>query len=187
MDNNRIAISALGKVAPREILYLQVGETTVELKKRLTSKEILDMVQFIVDYTITDQPIISGVVSQMIFDFAMVSAYTNLELAITIKGKELEEIYNEYDILSEFDIFEEIRQKVDRKQLSLIERTAKITIDSVITYRNSARGIIDSLSGAAEDDADKMQKAISMLNGESGEQLANLIQFSHEIRKPADN
>lgn len=185
MDANRISVSAIGALQSEDLVFIQFGEATVSLKRKIPYQEILDLVQLVVDFSITDQPILSGVVKNIALDMAIVKYYTNLDCAIFEEGTELEKIYKEYGILVDFGVIDEVKAKMDSNQKSFIEKTVTETLSSIIDYRNSARGIIDSLAASAADDSGKMQSALDMFNGENGERLASLIQFSHEIAAPA--
>lgn len=63
MDNKLVPISAIGEVAHEEPIYMTFGEATVEIRRSISYVEILDMVQFVINYAVTDQPILSGALS----------------------------------------------------------------------------------------------------------------------------
>lgn len=185
MDTNRIPVSAIGTFQSEDPVFIQFGEATVSLKRKISYQEILDLVQLVVDFSITDQPILSGVIKNITLDMAIIKYYTNLECSIFEEGTALEQIYEEYGVLVDFGVIDEVKAKMDFNQKSFIEKTVAETLSSIIDYRNSAKGIIDSLASSAADDSGKMQSALDMFSGENGERLASLIQFSHEIAAPA--
>lgn len=181
MDNNRISIAAIGAVAQEEPIYLQVGEATIELRRAIPYTEILDMVQFVVDFVVTDQPILSGVLSRMVKDFAIVKFYTNLDVTIGKDTATINDIYDEYDVLMAFGVIDEVKSKVSAKQLSFFNETVNETAASILAYRNSVRGIMDSLSENAKANSEQMQQAIDMLSGENGEKLGKIIDAAQTI------
>lgn len=181
MDNNRISIAAIGAVAQEEPIYLQVGEATIELRRAIPYTEILDMVQFVVDFVVTDQPILSGVLSRMVKDFAIVKFYTNLDVTIGKDTATINDIYDEYDVLMAFGVIDEVKSKVSAKQLSFFNETVNETAASILAYRNSVRGIMDSLGENAKANSEQMQQAIDMLSGENGEKLGKIIDAAQTI------
>lgn len=178
MDNNRISISTIGAAPTVEPIYLQAGEATIEIVPQISYEKMVDMVQFVIDYAVTDQPILSGLIQNIITDFAIIRFYTNLEVAIERPGATLEEIYREYSILQTYDIIGQVKARVDTKQLSFFYDAVQKTLSGIFSYRNSARGIIDAISATAGKDSEAIQSALDMLKGENGEKLAKLIQFS---------
>lgn len=181
MDNKLVPISAIGEVAQEEPIYITFGEATIAVRRNISYVEILDMVQLVVNFAVTDQPILDGALSQMLKDFAIVKFYTNLDVTIGKDTATVEAIYGEYDILMSFGVIDEIKLKVSARQLKFFNDTVDKTLNAVIDYKNSVRGMVDSLSENAQADSDQMQKAIDMLSGENGEKLGKLIDFAETI------
>lgn len=181
MDKNLISISAIGEVALEEPIYMTFGDATIEVRRTLPYAEVLSMVQFVVDFAVTDQPILSGVLSQMVKDFALVKFYTNLDVTIGKDTATIDAIYQEYDILMSFGIIDEVKTKISPRQYKFFNDTVDATAASILAYRNSIRGMVDSLSANAQADAEQMQKAIDMLSGESGEKIGKLIDLAETI------
>lgn len=181
MDNKLVPISAIGEVAQEEPIYITFGEATIAVRRNISYVEILDMVQLVVNFAVTDQPILDGALSQMLKDFAIVKFYTNLDVTIGKDTATVEAIYSEYDILMSFGVIDEIKLKISARQLKFFDDTVDKTLNAVIGYKNSVRGMVDSLSESAQSDSDQMQKAIDMLSGENGEKLGKLIDFAETI------
>lgn len=183
---DKIKISALKVAATPEVVYQDFAGVTVEIKKRIPFTDILNMVQFGVDFSVTDEPVVSGVVGEMIKDFAIVKFYTNLDISLGEDGAELADIYAEYDTLKTLGIIESVRAKVAVDQLAFFERTLDATIASILSYRNSARGILESITTGSQADVSKIQEALDLFKGENGEKLGRLIQYAHEIHPVAE-
>lgn len=181
MDNNLIPISAIGEVALEEPTYMTFGEATIAIRRSISYVEILDMIQFVVNFAITDQPILDGALSQMLKDFALVKFYTNLDVSLGKEDAFVEGIYDEYDTLMSFGVIDEIKSKVAARQLEFFNDTVDQTLNNVMQYKNSARGILDSLASTAGEDANTIQSAINMLEGENAEKIAGIINAANVI------
>lgn len=184
--DNRISVATIGTVAQEKPIYLQVGEATIEIRRNIPYTEILDMVQFAVDFAVTDQPILSGVLNRMVKDFAIVKFYTNLDVTIGKDTATIKDIYDEYDVLMSFGVIDEVKSKISAKQLKFFNETVDETANSILTYRNSVRGMMDALSESAKIDSEQMQQAIDMLSGENGEKLGKLIDMAETIHPKND-
>lgn len=184
--DNRISVAAIGTVALEEPIYLQIGEATIEIRRSIPYTEILDMVQFAVDFAVTDQPILSGVLNRMVKDFAIVKFYTNLDVIIGKDAATIKDIYDEYDVLMSFGVIDEVKSKISAKQLKFFNETVDETANSILAYRNSVRGMMDALSESAKIDSEQMQQAIDMLSGENGEKLGKLIDMVETIHPKND-
>ena len=182
MDNKLIPISAIGAATQEEPIYMTFGDVTVEIRRAIPYTEVLDMIQLTVDFAVTDQPILSGALSQMVKDFAIVKFYTNLDVSLGKETATIEGIYNEYNTLMTFGVIDEVKSKISPRQLKFFNDTVAETAQSILAYRNSIRGILDSLGDSAKTDSDQMQRAIDMLSGENGEKLGKLIDFAETIR-----
>lgn len=187
MDNKLVPISAIGAVAQEEPIYMTFGGATVEIRRSISYVEILDMVQFVINYAVTDQPILSGALSQMLKDFAIVKFYTNLDVSIGKDAATVEGIYDEYDVLMSYGVIDEVKEKISPRQKEFFFTTVNKTLDSVMRYQNSARGVLDSVAETAGKDSDAIQSAMDLLGGENAEKIAGIINAANAISgdKPA--
>lgn len=187
MDNKLVPISAIGAVAQEEPIYMTFGDATIEIRRSISYVEILDMVQFVINYAVTDQPILSGALSQMLKDFAIVKFYTNLDVSIGKDAATVEGIYDEYDVLMSYGVIDEVKEKISPRQKEFFFTTVNKTLDSVMRYQNSARGVLDSVAETAGKDSDAIQSAMDLLGGENAEKIAGIINAANAISgdKPA--
>ena len=69
--------------------------------------------------------------------------------------------------------------------MDFFNKTLDETLESIIAYRNSAKGIVDALAENAEQDINKMQGAIDLLSDEEkNKQLSKMIKFAEELQNP---
>lgn len=181
MDNNLVPISAIGEVALEEPIYMTFGEATIGVRRAVSYVEVLDMVQFVVNFAATGQPILDGALSQMLKDFAIVKFYTNLDVSLGKDDATVEGIYDEYDVLMSFGVIDEIKTKISVRQLEFFNKTVDKTLEEVFRYQNSARGILDSLADSADKDSNTIQTAIDLLKGENAEEIASIINAANNI------
>lgn len=183
MDNNRICVATIGAVAQEEPIYLQVGEATITLRRRISYEEILNMMQWCIDMIVGEKPFMSAPLNRIVKDFAILNAYTNLDLGISKGYDEMADIYAEYDVIQAFDVMQNVLEKIDRRQVEFFEKTLDETLESILAYRNSAKGIVDALAAEAEADGEKMEKAMSFFNNpEQQAQVKGLIETAKSIQ-----
>lgn len=181
MDNKLVPISVIGEVALEEPIYVTFGDATVELRRRVSYVEILDMIQFVVNFAVTDQPILDGALSRMLKDFAIVKFYTNLDVSIGSEGATVEGIYDEYDVLMAYGVIDDIKCKISERQLRFFNETVDETLANIMRFRNSARGVLDSMATDADRNVNSVQAAMNLLNGENADRIADIINAANNI------
>lgn len=183
MDNNRISISAIGAAPTVEPIYLQVGEATIEVKPRISYEEILNMMQWCIDMIVGEKPFMSAPLNRIVKDFAILNAYTNLDLGVTHEYSDMSTIYQEYDIVKAHGVLENVMLKIDADQIAFFEETLDKTLESILAYRNSAKGIIDALAADAENDSEKLEKALNIMSDTNSQsQIKTIIETAKAIQ-----
>lgn len=183
MDNNRISIAAIGTVAQEEPIYLQIGDATIEVRRRISYEEILNMMQWCIDMIVGEKPFMSAPLNRIVKDFAILNAYTNLDLGVTHSYEEMSDIYAEYDIIQAFGVMSNVLEKIDKEQVSFFETTLDVTLESILAYRNSAKGIVDALAIDADTDSARMEKAMTFLqNSEQQEKVKTILEAAKAIQ-----
>lgn len=181
--DNRISVAAIGNVAQEEPIYLQIGEATIELRRRISYEEILNMMQWCIDMIVGEKPFMSAPLTRIVKDFAILNAYTNLDLGVSHAYDEMSDIYAEYDVIQAFDVMPNVLEKIDHRQVEFFEKTLDKTLESILAYRNSAKGIVDALAADAEADGEKMEKAMSLLNSaEQQSQVKAVLEAAKAIQ-----
>lgn len=185
MDNNRIAISSIAAVPVEEPIYLALGQVTIEVRPRITFAEQLEMMQHCIDILVGDKPFLSAPMARLVKDFAILQFYTNLDADIV--PRTTEEIYSMYDAINAWGIMENILAKIDPKQIEFFETNLDATVNAILAYRNSAKGMLDSLVEEADGDVSKMQKALAMVGDEDNlRRMETLLKYAAEIQGPDD-
>ena len=185
MAENKIRLSALGvidEVAPQ---YIQIGEAVVTVKRYIPFEEMLEMIQWCIDYIINDRPFISAPLKRIIKDFAILNFFCNIDFNFLTEYHEMSEIYEEYDFIMRFNVMEKVKQFIDPTYLEFFDKTLDETLASIAEYRNSAVGIVDALSAEAANSNKQMEQAMDLLGDkDQTEKIANLLKFAEQIKAP---
>lgn len=185
MAIEKIKLNTLGVIEEDPIEYLNIGKAVVAVRKHIPYEQMLDMIQWCIDYIINDRPFISAPLKRIIKDFAVLNFYTNFDFNFLTEYETMAQIYAEYDLVYRFDVMSKVKEIVDPGQIDFFEKTLDETLESIIAYRNSAKGIVDALAENAEQDISKMQGAIDLLSDEErNKQLSKMIKFAEELQNP---
>lgn len=183
MADNRIKLNSLGVPVESSLQYVQIGEAVITVKHTIPYEQMLEMIQWCIDYIINDRPFISAPLKRIIKDFAVLNFFTNLDFNFMTEYRDMSEIYAEYDLVYQFDVMEKVKQFIDEKQIIFFETTLDETLNSIMDYRNSAMGIVDALSETAKKSGDSIQKAVDLLNeGDNAEKISDLLHFAEQIQ-----
>lgn len=185
MAIEKIKLNTLGVIEEDPIEYVNIGQAVVAVHKYIPYEQMLDMIQWCIDYIINDRPFISAPLKRIIKDFAVLNFYTNFDFSFLTEYETMAQIYAEYDLVYRFDVMTKVKEIVDPGQMDFFEKTLDETLESIIAYRNSAKGIVDALAENAEQDINKMQGAIDLLSDEErNKQLSKMIKFAEELQNP---
>lgn len=180
---DKIKLSALGIPEAKESRSIQIGGATVEVKQVIPYEEMLDMIQYGIDFIINERPFISAPLKRIVKDFAILTFYTNFDTSAIKEATEMKTIYEEYDLVTRFEVMEKVKPLIDQKQLAFFDATLEETLISIMKYRNSAVGIVDALSDVAKQSAGNMQEALDILSDdEQNQKLVNLLHFAEQIQ-----
>ena len=186
MAIERIKLNSLGLLEESPIEHMQIGDVVVTVHKFIPYEEMLNMIQWCIDYIINDRPFISAPLKKIIKDFAVLNFYTNFDFSFLTEYGTMAEIYAEYDLVVRYNVMPRVLSFVDKDQMVFFNETLDATLDSIMAYRNSAKGIVDALADSAQSDINKMQGAIDLLKDEEqASKLQKMIEFAEEIQGPA--
>lgn len=185
MAIERIKLANLGPIEESPIEYVQIGDAVLQVKKYIPYEEMLDMIQWCIDYIINDRPFISAPLKKIIKDLAVLNFFTNVDTSFLTEYHDMKDIYEEYDLVYRHNAMDQIIPKIDEGQMKFFNETLDATLESIMAYRNSAVGIVDALVENAKKDTGDMEKALAFMNqGDNGEKIANLLKFAEEIQTP---
>lgn len=179
---DKIQLSTMGIFPKPEEKVLHIGEADVTVLTYIPYEQMLDMIQWCIDYIINDRPFLSAPLKRIMKNFAILKFYTNFDFSFLETYHEMSQIYGEYDYIQRFGLLDQVLPIIDKTQLEFFDSTLDETLESIMAYRNSAVGIVDALSDNAKRDVSDMQAALDMVGDpEKAQQMAALMKFAEEI------
>lgn len=186
---DKINISAIGTLTEAQTSYLQIGDTTIEVKKALPYQEVLSAIQWVISFVVDDRTFISAPLAAIIEDIAIMKFYTNLDLGMFDAEKfEVQEAYEVYNIIAGVDGYDKVRAQIDVKQLNFFHDNLWKTMESIVAYRNSAAGILETISFQAKTTSNDIEEVIegskTALTSESVQKLMEVVNKLGEPTTP---
>lgn len=157
----KIAFGKLDLRKNQEVVELQVDDdVVVEVKQYLPINDKLELVSSIVNTAVEDGNIVNYGRLDVLFVINIIKAYTN----ISFTEKQLEDVAKLYDLLVSSGFYETVKNIIPKSETEYIYNLIYKTASDIITYRNSAVGIMEALSQDyknLEFDAEALQKKIN--------------------------
>ena len=157
----KIAFGKLDLKKNQEVAELQIDdEVVVEVKQYLPVNDKLELVSSVVNTAVENGNIVNYGQLDVLFAINIVKAYTN----INFTEKQLEDVAKLYDLLVSSGFYEAVKNTIPTTETDYIYSLIYRTANDIITYRNSAVGIMEALSQDyknLEFDAEALQKKIN--------------------------
>lgn len=167
----------------REPIYLDKGGLTVELHPCPTAQSVVDAVQWALDLTITDSPIISAPVRTMFRNLGLLKAFTNFDMDFATK--EPADIYAAYDAVLQSDILSDIIEKGDKKMVDFFTSSFEDTLQNIVSYRQSVAGVLDTIAGEAKMNTQAIEAATTIMQDDKAlENVRELFTMANELQSP---
>lgn len=179
---DKINISSFGEITVAEYTYRDFDGVSVAMRRVAPYVDIMETIQWAVNQIVDDRPFASAPLQKMITDLAILRVYTNLELE---DFKSSDELYHIYDILTSAEVISGVADYVDSDQASFIRSGISNTVKNIISYRNSATGIIAAMTEQSEMQNSELQKMFSMLQDPSQFQDARrFMEVFEKVQNP---
>ena len=133
---------------------------TYYVKHYLPVKDKLEMISNIINQSLDGNGFYNPLRVKMFTALEIVYAYTNLSFTDKMK----EDPFKLYDLLVSTGIFDEVVAAIAENDWNEIQDSVWSTIDNIYAYKNSALGILDTMSTDYNNldlDATEIQKKIS--------------------------
>ena len=176
---NLVSLDKLGELKEGEVKYLQIGDACIEVKNKISYAEVFDSVQTAIALVLDDKTYISEPLKEMLGDIQILRSYTNLDFRFfdTLEF-DPNELYSIYGLLIQEDVFNKVKNLIDKKQLDFWFRAYNNTLESIVAYRNSAMGIITSLQQKESEAGTGLEQALSNLkDAENQEAIQNMLKL----------
>ena len=182
-DNNIIKLSSLGLLPKPEIKTIKCGDAEIEVVSFIPQEDLLEMIQWSIDFIIDDRPFVSEFVKTLIADCAILKYYTNLDMSFIEDGTRMVDIYENYDIVKRFNIVEEAKKYIQKDQIDFFDICLNTTINSLMGYKNSAAGLMDNLVLNAQEDEKTFSSILKVVNNDQNiTKMMDLIKTAQEIQ-----
>ena len=133
----------LGLKMNSTIKTIVINEQEIEIKQYLPVNEKLRLIGDVISQAADDNNFSNPIKLEVFTKLEIIFAYTNLSFT----EKQKEDLVKLYDILESNNIFNQILSMIDELELKFICDGVEKCSEAIYTYRNSAMGIIDSISG----------------------------------------
>lgn len=138
----KVPFTKLGLKTNTEIKQIQIGEQVVEVKQYLPVNDKLELITAVLNYADDEKGFYNEGKLNVYAWLLMVDYYTN----ISFTEKQREEVNKTYDALDSSGVLDQIIDAIPESELDFITRVLHITADSIVKYRNSVMGILESIS-----------------------------------------
>lgn len=133
----------LGLKMNSTIKTIVINEQEIEIKQYLPINEKLRLIGDVISQAADDNNFSNPIKLEVFTKLEIIFAYTNLSFT----EKQKEDLVKLYDILESNNIFNQILSMIDESELEFICDGVEKCSEAIYTYRNSAMGIIDSITG----------------------------------------
>lgn len=184
-NKDKISLFAFGSVTPIEPQIKVIGEQEIKIWETIPYEQVLDAIQWAINYILDDRTFISAPLNAIIYDIAICRYWSNIDCS-EVDSLDFDAIrcYEFYDALQHFGIIDAVTNLIQPKQLQFFENNLRDTLNSLVAYRNSAAGIIESLQQKSGEDTLNLNKAMDIVNDDN--QMANIRKVLELFGQEAD-
>ena len=158
----KIAYSKLGlnKMVNKEPSIIEFNDQQIEVAQYLSIEKKLDLISDIINSSLDDNTYYNPCRIEIFMLTKIIEAYTNL----TITDKQKEDIFKFYDQLVASGFAEKVLDNIPAVDYNFIHRSVTKTIKNIYQQKNSALGILESISTDYSNlnlDASEIQKKLA--------------------------
>lgn len=140
----KIAYSKLGlnKMVNKDPSIIEFNEQQIEVAQYLPIEKKLDLISDIINSSLDNNTYYNPCRIEIFMLTKIIEAYTNL----TITDKQKEDIFKFYDQLVASGFADIVLNNIPIKDYNFIYRSVSKTIKNIYKYKNSALGVLESVS-----------------------------------------
>jgi hypothetical protein len=168
----KVAFTKLGLSKNQEVENIEWNEQNIEVKQYLPINEKLTLISNVMNNAHDENNFSNPVKIDVFTALEIMFAYTN----INFTEKQKEDVTKLYDLLVSSGLYAAVIAAIPVTEYATITCGIRESIDAIYTYRNSALGILDSISTDYSNlnlDASEIQKKLS--DPENMELLRNIL------------
>lgn len=140
----KIAYSKLGlnKMINKDPVIIKFNDQQIEVAQYLPIEKKLDLISNIINSSLDDNTYYNPCRIEIFMLTKIIEAYTNL----TITDKQKEDIFKFYDQLVASGFAEKVMDNIPTEDYNFIYKSVTKTIKNIYKQKNSALGILESIS-----------------------------------------
>lgn len=138
----KLPFSKLGIKMVNDVQIVEWEDYSFEVIQYLPFTKKLEMISNIVNLSIDDNGYYNPMRVKFFTTLETLYAYTNL----TFTEKMKEDAFKLYDIVVSSGLFDAVVNALPEKEWKDIQENVQLTITNIYTYRNSAMGILETIS-----------------------------------------
>ena len=150
----------LNKIANKDSVIINFNTQDIEILQYLPIEKKLDLISDIINLSLDDNTYYNPCKIEIFMLTKIIEAYTNL----TITDKQKEDIFKFYDQLVASGFAEKVMDNIPIEDYSFIHESVIKTIKNIYKQKNSALGILESISTDYSNlnlDASEIQKKLA--------------------------
>ena len=139
----KISFNKLGLKKQNKIVTLTIGDQDIEIKQYLPIEEKLDFLTRVINKVVEQSPNFpNSVQTTTFFALEMIYTYTNIQFT----EKQKEDFCKTYNLMDENGLISKILDCIPNSEKHVLQNGLNSILSELYVYRNSARGILESLS-----------------------------------------
>lgn len=139
----KISFNKLGLKKQNKVTTLTIGDQNIEIKQYLPIEEKLDFLTKVINKVVEQSPnFLNSVQATTLSALEMIYTYTNIQFT----EKQKEDFCKTYNLMDENGLIEKILDCIPNSEKCMLQDGLNSILSDLYAYRNSARGILESLS-----------------------------------------
>lgn len=138
----KVSFTKLGLTKSQDFVEIHLNEQVIEVKSYLPVNEKLELISNIINLSADDNNFANPVKVMVYSTLEIIEAYTN----ISFTDKQKENPTKLYDLFEGNGVTKMIFNAIPDDELTMLNNAIKDSIEAVYKYRNSAMGILESIS-----------------------------------------
>ena len=156
----KVSFTKLGLKKNEEVGILHINEQDIEVKQYVPINEKLELISSVINSAADEKNFSNPVKENVFLTLEILYHYTN----INFTDKQKEDPTKLYDLVVSSGLAEKVADLIPEQELDEIIRGVSSSIKAIYTYRNSALGILESISqdySALNLDATEIQQKLA--------------------------
>lgn len=138
----KVSFTKLGLTKSQDFIEIHLNEQVIEVKSYLPVNEKLELISNVINLSADENNFANPVKVMVYSTLEIIEAYTN----ISFTDKQKENPTKLYDLFEGNGMTKMIFNAIPNNELTMLNNAIKDSIEAVYKYKNSAMGILESIS-----------------------------------------